>query len=168
MSRKLVVGIILVTGLLVAAVADHRPKLRGAVVTPESECPFVFTSRPRSESTSVAGTAGIGSGMYYPWGWGWGGWPGYFPPYPYPGYYGYASASVRIQVEPKNAEVYVDGHLAGMVDDFDGFFQRLQVEPGGREITVYKDGFRSYTERLYVSAGQSYGIRAALEPLRTG
>jgi len=105
---------------------------------------------------------------YYPWGWGWGGWPGFFPPHPYPYYYGYGAASVRIQVEPKSAEVYVDGHLAGMVDDFDGFFQRLQVEPGGREITIYKEGFRSYTERVYLRVGQNFGIRYALQPLAPG
>ena len=121
-----------------------------------------------------------GGGPSYSWGWGfgWGGWPWwYYPtfpyhPYPYPSPYyydyDYAAASVRVQVDQKHAEVYVDGRLAGMVDDFDGFFQRLQVEPGGRDITVYEEGFRPHSERLYLSAWQSYSIRHVMEPLAPG
>lgn len=53
--------------------------------------------------------------------------------YGYPGY-GYSLAAgaygeIRIQGAPKDAHVYVDGYYAGIVDDFDGTFQRLNVEP---------------------------------------
>src|SRR5262245_49644668 len=46
-----------------------------------------------------------------------------YGPYPYPYYYDTGS-SLRLEVTPKKAEVYVDGHYAGIVDDFDGVFQR--------------------------------------------
>jgi hypothetical protein len=123
---------------------------------------------------------------YYGWGWGgWGGWGGYhYPPfmslygwYPYPfGYYPpyYAfgpydrSASVRVQVTPREAEVYVDGYYAGVVDDFDGAFQRLDVTPGSHEITVYLAGYRSATERRYFRPSAGYKIRQALEKLPAG
>ena len=58
----------------------------------------------------------------YPWG-----------PYGYPPYRGYAWIPARrsgIEVKPKEAEVYVDGYYAGIVDDFDGTFQRLQRDAG--------------------------------------
>jgi len=68
-------------------------------------------------------------------------WYGYQYPYPMRPYgYGYRryepEASVRLEVKPKEAEVYVDGYYAGIVDDFDGTFQRLRVEPGEHEIEL--------------------------------
>ena len=54
----------------------------------------------------------------------------YYPRY----YYDHGAydthASIRLLVEPREAEVYVDGYYAGVVDDFDGIFQRLRVTPG--------------------------------------
>ena len=38
-------------------------------------------------------------------------------------YYG----DVRLMVRPRDAAVYVDGYYAGVVDDFDGVFQRLTL-----------------------------------------
>ena len=37
---------------------------------------------------------------------------------------------VRLQVRPRGAAVYVDGYYAGVVDDFDGVFQRLTLVVG--------------------------------------
>jgi hypothetical protein len=55
---------------------------------------------------------------------------GVYPPYRYGGYRLDPGAAIRIEVKPKQAEVYVDGYYAGIVDDFDGTFQRLRIEPG--------------------------------------
>ena len=101
------------------------------------------------------GYGGYGYGGYGYGGYGYGAyqWGGY----PWGRYYGggyFAAADIRIQVQPKTAEVYVDGHLAGMVDDFDGFFQRLSVTPGGHEIVIYQEGYRGITERLYLTVGK--------------
>jgi PEGA domain-containing protein len=90
--------------------------------------------------------------------------------------YGYApygrryddSASARVQVKPKQAEVYVDGYLAGVADDFDGTFQRLHLRPGGHVITLYLDGHRSVTERMYFSSGRTQKIKLAMVPLAPG
>jgi hypothetical protein len=38
--------------------------------------------------------------------------------------------SLRLQVAPKSAEVFVDGYLMGLVDDFDSMFQRLHLDAG--------------------------------------
>lgn len=87
---------------------------------------------------------------YGPWGGGFG-WPYQYPypyPYPYRGYYD-NSASLRIQATPRETEVYVDGGRAGIVDDFDGIFQRLHVTPGEHEIALYLAGFRSWSEHRY-------------------
>jgi hypothetical protein len=92
------------------------------------------------------------------------------PYYPYGYYfdYGPGGASLKVEVKPKTAEVYIDGHLAGIVDQFDGMFQSLPVEPGGHEITIYQEGFRSIRQQLYLSAGSTFRMKGALEPLPAG
>jgi hypothetical protein len=69
---------------------------------------------------------------------------------------------------PKDAEVFIDGYFAGIVDDMDGFFQGIAVEPGGREVTLYKEGFRTHTERLYITPYQNYKLRHTMQPLAPG
>jgi hypothetical protein len=88
--------------------------------------------------------------------------------YGYPYYWGAVGASLRVQVQPKSAEVYVDGYLAGIVDQFDGMFQSLVVAPGSREIVVYLEGYKSIVQRLYLSAGSNYKIKGTLEKLAAG
>ena len=107
---------------------------------------------------------------YGPWGpyaYGWG------MPYPYYSYYnatGYVS-SLKIQATNKafkDAEVYVDGAPAGTVEDFDGLFQSLHVKPGSREIVLYKEGFRSARQAVYVQPFDEKKLKFTLEPLREG
>ena len=124
-----------------------------------------------------------GYGYYPGFHWGVGGYygPYYYSPWIYwsywnsPAYYydtydyGYAGgANLKINVEPKTAEVYVDGYLAGIVDQFDGMFQSLSIEPGDHEITIYQEGFRSISQRLYLSPGNTLRIKGALERLAPG
>jgi hypothetical protein len=87
--------------------------------------------------------------------------------YPY-GYRFAVDASLRIEVKPSNAEVYVDGYYAGIVDDYDGTFQRLRVMPGQHEIEVYLDGFRTFRQRLYLEPNNTFKLKANLEPLPAG
>ena len=79
---------------------------------------------------------------------------------------GYSSA--RIQVTPKHAEVYVDGYMAGTVDDFDGFLQRLDVPPGEHELTLYLDGYRTIRQKVLFRPGATVKISQAMEPLPPG
>lgn len=68
--------------------------------------------------------------------------PGYYGGSGY-GYYalrpGFAFGSLRIVDAPRFAPVFVDGYYAGEVDDYDGIFQRLNLEPGRHlvEVDVY-------------------------------
>jgi hypothetical protein len=88
---------------------------------------------------------------------------GYWPPYYgfYPAY-DYAS-EVRVLATPREAEVYVDGYLVGTVDDFDGWSQRLRLQPGEHEIELYLEGYRSVRQKTLFRPGETYKIRAVLE-----
>lgn len=92
--------------------------------------------------------------------------PGY-PPYRT---YRYAEpeSHLRLNVKPKEAEVYVDGFFAGKVQEFDGPLQRLHVTPGRHEITIYLEGYRSLRQQLYLSPEVTRTIDGALQRLRDG
>jgi hypothetical protein len=110
---------------------------------------------------------GLYSGFYAPY---YGGYPYYAQyPYPYP-YYAYrgAWASARLEVKPRDAQVFVDGYLVGNVDQFDGVFQRLDLPTGEHEIQIYQKGYRAYRQRTLFRPGESYHFKAILEPLAAG
>ena len=93
---------------------------------------------------------------------------GAYPP-PYRGYYRLDPGSaIRLEVAPKEAEVYVDGYYAGVVDDFDGMFQRLPIEPGEHEITLYRDGYRTVHQRVYLTPRSTFKLKYRMEPLAAG
>ncbi len=90
------------------------------------------------------------------------------PGYPYRYRYGAPDAAVKFDVKPKDAAVYVDGYYAGLVDDYDGAFQRLRTAPGGHEITLYLEGYRTHSERVYLSADNTFKLKYRMEKLGAG
>jgi PEGA domain-containing protein len=126
----------------------------------------------------------VGGGFYYPYGFydPWYGpwyrpwyspWYGYYgpwgyPPYPYPYYHYDPGASLRLEVKPREAEVYVDGYFAGVVDDFDGVFQRLPVTPGEHDIELYLDGYRSVHQKVTASRRNTLKLKYSMEKLGPG
>jgi hypothetical protein len=90
---------------------------------------------------------------------------GYYYPRYYFEYDAYPErASLRIQANPPEAEVYVDGYYAGIVDDFDGVFQRLHVTPGTHEITLRLDGFRTWSAEIYAAPHSTVKVHQDLIP----
>lgn len=73
-------------------------------------------------------------------------------------YYG----DVRLIVNPRDAEVYVDGYYAGIVDSFDGVFQRLTLEVGPHQIELNAPGLEPQFYDVYVDPAQTVTIRSEL------
>jgi hypothetical protein len=98
----------------------------------------------------------------YPFGYAYG-YPGYGY-YGYPGYVvaGRPTGGVRITDAPRNAEVYVDGYYAGIVDDFDGVFQHVDLEPGPHKIEIRAQGHDAMAFDVRVEPGQTITYRAAM------
>jgi hypothetical protein len=84
---------------------------------------------------------------------------------PPPGRYEWFSVQVRIDTQPVEAEVYVNGHFAGEVDDFDGVFQRLRLQPGEHEIVLYLDGYQTIRERRFFNPDSGHTLRFTMRPL---
>jgi PEGA domain-containing protein len=119
------------------------------------------------------GSPYYGSRYSYGYGYYYNPYDSWYSPYYYSGYYGYSpsyyrrsrgygsyrdSGSLRIIVDPEKTRVYVDGYYAGIVDDFDGILQRLNVPPGRHEITLKLEGYRTQHFKVYVPVDDTIKI----------
>jgi len=109
---------------------------------------------PGYNTFNIGFGVGYGSSYYDPYGYGYtpygyGYTPygyGYTPygytPYAYGGYADdYYTGSLRLKVKPRFGEVFVDGYYVGLVNDYDGIFQRLRLEEGPHHIEIHEPGF---------------------------
>jgi len=110
------------------------------------------------------GYFGPSFGGYYGsyWGGYYGG-PGY---YPTPVDYGHAYdiGELRLQVSPRNAQVFVDGGYAGTVDDYDGTFQSLKLESGSYSIRLQAPGYQTIEFNVRITPTQKITYREDLRP----
>jgi PEGA domain-containing protein len=99
----------------------------------------------------------------------------YFGPY-YGPYYrgtGYAfvrfnEGALRLRVKPVETEVYANGYYAGVVDDFDGVFQRLYLPRGDHQITLRLPGYESHTVVVRVRRGEAIDLVHEMRRLAAG
>ena len=104
----------------------------------------------------------------------------FYGSYFYPPFYGYSYApagygfgvfdgtSLRVQVTPRDTEVFIDNYYAGTADDFDGLFQRLHVGPGAHDITLWREGYRTVRQRVYIQPTGTFRLRYMMMPLGPG
>ena len=71
------------------------------------------------------------------------GYPSYGYGYGYPSSYSIADGDLRLKIKPRDAQVFVDGYYVGIVDDFDGVFQRLHLPSGPHRIEVRAPGYET-------------------------
>jgi hypothetical protein len=74
-----------------------------------------------------------------------------------------STGAIRFKVNPKDAKVYIDGALAGTVDEFDGLSDHLELAPGAHQLELRADGFKTYTGTLEVKEGQTRTTRVSLD-----
>jgi PEGA domain-containing protein len=72
------------------------------------------------------------------------------------------TGSVRLNVEPRDADVYVDGYYAGIVDDFDGHFQHLDLVPGPHHIEISAPGYQPLVVDVTIQPHHKIEYRSAL------
>jgi hypothetical protein len=151
---------------------DRRP----IVVSPR----IVYRPAPRyiySGRNLPSRRATVGFGLYY-------GPTAYYDPFyrpqyyrPYYGGYGYPAygygtyddywraydiGELRLQVTPREAQVFVDGAFAGTVDDYDGVFQSLKLEAGSYSIRLEAPGYEPIEFDVRISPRQKVTYREEL------
>jgi hypothetical protein len=148
------------------------------VVVPEASAHHRYHYGHYGHYGGHGGFRGWGYAAYgYPYAYG----PGFYPSvgfgvgyYPFSIGVGYVGGppdprgSLRTQVAPRQTEVFIDGYYAGLVDDFDGSFQKLRLDPGPHTVTLYLDGHELYEETVYSTLGSTIKIRHEMEPLAPG
>ena len=75
-------------------------------------------------------------------------------------------SAVRTRGHSEGGRGIADGY-AGVVDDFDGVFQR-RAPPGQHELTLYRDGYRTVHQTLYLAADSTFKVRFNMEKLVAG
>ena len=174
--RPTLLALSLATLLAVPAIADAQARVAvprssaGAIVGARHYSPYYFY-RPYYYG-------GYYAPWYYPFsfsfyygagypccGYPYYGYP-YYGGYPYYSYYG--ASSLRVQVPQREAEVYIDGYYAGRVDNFDGTFQRLHLEPGEHDLELFLPGHRSFMQKIYTQPGATFRVQHTMEPLGAG
>jgi len=88
--------------------------------------------------------------------------PTYAPYSPYPPDGTGPAGGLRLIVEPKEAQVYVDGSYAGIVDDFDGHFQHLDLTPGPHHVEIRRTGYEPLAFDVSIQAHRTTEYRGAL------
>ena len=101
------------------------------------------------------------------WGWGWGWWPTVTvvaePETPAPrGAWG----TVKTDVEPEEAEVWLDGTYIGTADDFDGIPDFLYLRPGAYKLEFRLANYEPLAVDISISKGEyvGFGKKLKLEP----
>jgi hypothetical protein len=93
-----------------------------------------------------------GAGGYYPY--------GYTPDYYFNPIPGHAYGGVRITGAPRDAQVFADGYYVGIVDDFDGIFQHVNLEAGPHHIEVAWGDYQPVSFDVYVRPNETTTFRA--------
>ncbi len=76
--------------------------------------------------------------------------------------------ALRLQISPRDAEVFIDGYLMGLVDDFDGTFQRLHLEAGEHTLEVYRAGYRIGRQKIFIGPHATLRVKYTLPKLGAG
>ena len=122
---------------------------------------------------------GFGSGHGYGYGYGYGHYPygysgyayssyGAYSPYGYLGYTHSPSLAdpytgfLRLKVRPRDAQVYVDGYYVGIVDEFDGVFQRLRLEEGPHQIEIRHPAYLPLELEVLIVTGEKVTFEGEL------
>lgn len=76
------------------------------------------------------------------------------------------TGSLRLKIKPREAKVYIDGYFVGVVDSFDGLFQKLGLEGGGHRVEIRADGYEPLQFEVLITPGESVTYKGELKPIQ--
>jgi hypothetical protein len=80
------------------------------------------------------------------------------------GNYGYPIGELRLKVQPRDAQVFIDGSYAGRVDEFDGVFQSLRLEDGDYQVEIVLPGYEPLAFDVRIFPGEKTTYEGDLLP----
>jgi hypothetical protein len=115
---------------------------------------------------------GLGYFAYDPYMYGGGYSPGYGG-YGYDSYGSYGTSqrygetgSLRLKVKPSNAQVYIDGYYVGVIDSYDGAFQKLGIEAGPHRVELRAEGYETVQFEVIVVPGETITYKGEMKRIR--
>jgi GT2 family glycosyltransferase len=96
-----------------------------------------------------------GSGWYGPPAW------GYTSVYPAAGA---AYGALDLDVSPEGAQIYVDGNLVGVADDFDGYPNFLWLDKGTYDVVIFAPGFQTIARQYSIYGGLVIDVEDSMVP----
>ena len=80
------------------------------------------------------------------------------------------TATLKLEIEPKRAAVFLDDKFVGHASEFGGKFRSMLISPGKHRIKVELPGYRTYDTEINLLAGQKTEVKTELVAghIRTG
>ena len=73
------------------------------------------------------------------------------------------SGALRLKVKPDTGSVYLDGELVGLVNKYDGLFQKLHLDGGNHRVEIRAPGYKTLTFNVRIESGHTETYRGELE-----
>lgn len=73
------------------------------------------------------------------------------------------AGSLRLKVKPSDAQVYIDGYYVGVIDSFDGMFQRLNIDAGTHKVELRAEGYEPVQFEVMVPPGETITYKGELK-----
>jgi hypothetical protein len=74
-----------------------------------------------------------------------------------------SSGGLRLRIKPDNASVYVDGHYAGLVNQYDGIFHKMRLGGGNHGIEIRAPGYQTLKFNVRIERDRTETYRGELE-----
>ncbi len=74
--------------------------------------------------------------------------------------------NLKLKVKPRSAKVYVDGFFVGLVDEFDGAFQKLALNSGRHKVEVRAEGFETAEFDVLINPEQTVTFQGELKRIQ--
>ena len=72
------------------------------------------------------------------------------------------TGGVQLDIEPRRAQVYVDGAYVGVASDFSGYYQHLDLVAGPHLVTIVAPDYEPLTVHVMVTPGRTTTYRSTL------
>jgi hypothetical protein len=69
---------------------------------------------------------------------------------------------VQLDVDPRGAQVYVDGKLVGLIREFSGYYKHLEIAAGPHIVTIIAPDYEPLIVPVLVSPGRTMTFRGTL------
>jgi hypothetical protein len=76
------------------------------------------------------------------------------------------NGSLRLKINPRQAQIYIDGYYVGVVDNFDGAFQKLGVEAGSHKVELKADGYEPLQFEVLITPGETATYKGEMKRIQ--